>query len=181
MNYLTLPIGRHAPERVNAVVEIPRGQSNKYEYDAELQTFRLDRPLFSSVHYPGDYGFIPSTLSEDGDALDILVLVDSATFPGCLIEARPIGALEMLDQGVIDVKVLAVAESSPFYRDVTEYTDLPSHLVDALKHFFSVYKQLEGKKTEVKGLLQAQRVRELVARHHDAFERAHEEAAAALR
>src|SRR6202000_2764964 len=108
MNLLTLPIGTDAPEIVNAVVEVPYGFTNKYEYDKALQLFRLDRPLYASVHYPGEYGFIPSTLSADGDALDIIILVTHATFPGCLLEARAIGVLEMIDQGVPDQKILAV-------------------------------------------------------------------------
>src|SRR5690348_8466330 len=102
MNYLTLPIGARAPELINAIVEIPYGQSNKYEYDRELQVFRLDRPLFSSVYYPCEYGFIPSTLGDDGDALDILILARQPSFPGCLLEARPVGMLDMVDRGTPD-------------------------------------------------------------------------------
>src|ERR1044071_1667852 len=112
-NYLALPIGDSAPDEVNAVIEIPRGQTNKFEYDKQLHVFRLDRNLYSPVHYPGVYGFVPGTLSEDGDALDVLVLVDAPSFVGCLIEVRPIGLLEMLDQGARDEKVLAVAQSNP--------------------------------------------------------------------
>src|SRR5881396_1386595 len=92
-NYLTLPIGDSAPAEVNAVIEIPRGDKNKYEYDKELNVFRLDRNLYSPVHYPGDYGFIPSTLSDDGDPLDVLVLVDAPSFTGCVMTVRPIGML----------------------------------------------------------------------------------------
>ena len=92
-NYLTLPIGEGAPDEINAVIEIPRGQTNKYEYDKQLNVFRLDRNLFSPVHYPGDYGFIPSTLSDDGDPLDVLVLVDAPSFPGCLMTVRPRGSV----------------------------------------------------------------------------------------
>jgi len=91
INYLSLPTGRGAPDEVNAVIEIPRGDTNKYEYDKELHVFRLDRNLYSPVHYPGDYGFIPSTLSDDGDPLDVLVLVDASSFTGCVMTVRPIG------------------------------------------------------------------------------------------
>src|SRR5512142_956951 len=108
MNYLQLPIGEQAPERVNAVIEIPAGSVNKYEYDKKLHVFRLDRTLYSPVHYPGDYGFVPRTLACDDDPLDIVILVDHPTFTGCVVEVRPIGMLEMLDQGVRDEKVLAV-------------------------------------------------------------------------
>src|SRR5436305_8814111 len=112
-NYLTLPIGDSIPEVVHAVIEIPLEGINKYEYDKKLHVFRLDRNLYSPVHYPGDYGFIPSTLADDGDPLDVLVLVDAASFPGCLQEVRPIGVLEMLDQGLGDEKVLCVGKNNP--------------------------------------------------------------------
>ena len=92
-DYLRLPLGDNAPKEVNAVVEIARGEVNKYEYDKALNVFRLDRNLHSPVHYPGDYGFVPSTLSEDGDPLDVLILVDSPSFSGCVIQVRPIGVL----------------------------------------------------------------------------------------
>src|SRR3954451_20968423 len=107
-NYLTLPIGHGAPAEVNSVIEIPRGDTNKYEYDKKLDVFRLDRNLYSAVHYPGDYGFIPQTISEDRDPLDVLVLVDVKTSTGCLVEVRPIGMLEMVDQVMKDEKILAV-------------------------------------------------------------------------
>jgi inorganic pyrophosphatase len=148
MNYLTLPIGDKAPEIVNAVIEVPLGGVNKYEYDKQLHVFRLDRTLYSPVHYPGDYGFIPSTLAGDGDPLDVLVLVDSASFPGCLIEVRPVGLLEMLDQGARDEKVLAVANNDPRYREVHKYSDIYPHVLREIEHFFSIYKDLEGKRTK---------------------------------
>jgi inorganic pyrophosphatase len=100
MNYLDLPIGDKSPEIVAAVIEIPLDSVNKYEYDKALHVFRLDRNLHSPVHYPGDYGFIPQTLAEDGDPLDILVLGDAPTFSGCIYYVRPIGLFEMLDQGI---------------------------------------------------------------------------------
>src|SRR5579864_8054572 len=126
-DYTRLPIGEQAPHKVNAVVEIPKGSVNKYEYDVKLQVFRLDRTLFSPVHYPGDYGFIPETLGLDGDPLDVLVLVEAPSFPGCLIEVRPIGVLQMVDQGKKDEKILAVAESDPLYKDVHDYSQVFSH------------------------------------------------------
>src|SRR5437773_9948617 len=107
-NYLALPIGKGAPDEVNAVIEIPRGQTNKYEYDKQLHVFRLDRNLYSPVHYPGDYGFIPSTLSDDGDPLDVLVLVDAASFPGCLMTVSLVGILAMVDMGKRDEQILEV-------------------------------------------------------------------------
>jgi inorganic pyrophosphatase len=150
-NYLELPVGPDAPNLVNAVIEIPLEGINKYEYDKELQVFRLDRNLFSPVHYPGDYGFIPSTLGDDGDPLDVLVLVDTPSFPGCVLTVRPIGALEMTDQGQGDEKILCVGEGNPRYNDVKNYTDVYPHILKEITHFFSIYKDLEGKRVDVKG------------------------------
>src|SRR5438132_8623275 len=142
MNYLTLPIGQKAPEVVNAVIEVPSGQANKYEYDKNLHVFRLDRPLYSAVHYPGEYGFIPSTLSQDGDALDILVLVSDPSFTGCMMEARPVRLLDMKDQGVPDQKILAVAASNPAHQALyTRQASYP-HVLRALERLFSSYKAL---------------------------------------
>src|SRR5882724_7217184 len=150
-DYLSLPTGEHAPDEVNAVIEIPRGQTNKYEYDKELHVFRPDRNLYSPVHYPGDYGFIPSTLADDGDPLDVLVLVDAPSFSGCVMEVRPIGMLEMLDQGLGDEKVLCVGKNNPRYKDVWNSTDIYPRMVREITHLFSIYKYLEGKRVEVKG------------------------------
>jgi len=150
-NYLTLPVGAKSPDLVNAVIEIPLEGISKYEYDKDLHVFRLDRNLFSPVHYPGDYGFIPSTLGDDGDPLDVLVLVDTPSFPGCVQEVRPIGVLEMIDQGQGDEKILCVGEGNPRYNDVNEYSDIYPHILKEITHFFSIYKDLEGKNVEVKG------------------------------
>lgn len=150
-DYVRLPIGPDSPSRVNAVIEIPKDSVNKYEYDKELQVFRLDRTLFSPVHYPGDYGFIPRTLGLDGDPLDVLVLVEAPSFPGCLMEVRPIGVLRMVDQGKGDEKILAVASSDPLYREVNDISQVFEHTLREIEHFFSIYKALEGKKTEIAG------------------------------
>jgi inorganic pyrophosphatase len=150
-NYLTLPIGPKSPEIVTAVIEIPYEGSSKYEYDKKLNVFRLDRNLYSPVHYPGDYGFIPSTLGDDGDPLDVLVLVDSASFPGCVMDVRPIGCLEMIDQGEGDEKILCVGDGNPRYNDVVNYSQIYPHMLKEITHFFSIYKDLEGKSVEVRG------------------------------
>jgi inorganic pyrophosphatase len=162
-NYLSLPIGEHAPDEVNAVIEIPRGQTNKFEYDKELNVFRLDRNLYSPVHYPGDYGFIPSTLGDDGDSLDVLVLVDAPSFTGCLMTVRPVGFLEMIDQGRADEKVLAVGTQNPIFQNVRDYTDLYPHLLLEIEHFFRIYKELEAKSTRVVGWHDANSAREKVS------------------
>jgi inorganic pyrophosphatase len=161
-NYLSLPTGDGAPDEVNAVIEIPRGTTNKYEYDKQLNVFRLDRTLYSPVHYPGDYGFIPSTLSLDGDPLDVLVLVDAPSFPGCLMTVRPIGMLEMVDQGREDEKILAVGTSNPVLNDVRDYEQLYPHLLLEIEHFFTIYKELEAKTTKITGWQNAERARAMV-------------------
>src|SRR5499433_891204 len=151
LDYAKLPIGSNAPDRVNAVIEIPQGSVHKYEFDKELHVFRLDRTLYSPVHYPGDYGFIPSTLGLDVDLLDVLVLVDSPSFSGCVVEVRPIGVLRMVDQGKQDEKLLAVVENDPVYREINDCSQVFPHLLREIEHFFSIYKNLEGKKTEIAG------------------------------
>jgi inorganic pyrophosphatase len=162
VNYLELPIGDRFPEVFRAVIEIPKEGTQKFEYDKQLHVFKLDRNLHSPVHYPGDYGFIPSTLSEDGDPLDVLVLVPGPSFPGCVQEVRPIGVLEMLDQGVPDEKVLAVGKNNPRYSNVWNYTDIYPHMLKEITHFFSIYKDLEGKRVEIKGWSDAAHARDKV-------------------
>jgi inorganic pyrophosphatase len=162
-NYLALPVGDGAPDEVNAVIEIPRGQTNKYEYDKQLHVFRLDRNLYSPVHYPGDYGFIPSTLSDDGDPLDVLVLVDAPSFTGCVMSVRSVGMLEMIDQGKADEKVLAVGVNNPIYKNVKDYSELYPHILLEIEHFFSIYKELEAKTTRIVGWQDAERSREMIS------------------
>jgi inorganic pyrophosphatase len=126
-NYLELPVGPKCPEVVNAVIEIPSEGINKYEYDKELHVFRLDRNLYSPVHYPGDYGFIPSTLGEDGDPLDCVVLVDAPSFPGCVMEVRPIGVLEMTTRDWATRRSCAWARAIRATRMSGTFGDLPAH------------------------------------------------------
>lgn len=133
------------------VVEIPKGSSNKYEYDREVGTFRLDRVLYSPVHYPGDYGFIPSTLASDGDPMDVLVLADDPTFTGCVVDVRPIGVLNMVDQKQNDQKIIAVRNRDPMYQQVHTLDQIYPHLRRAVEHFFNIYKELEGRETSTLG------------------------------
>jgi inorganic pyrophosphatase len=170
MNLLQLPLGEHAPAMVTAVIEIPLGSVNKYEFDKTLHVFRLDRNLHSPIHYPGDYGFVPQTLANDGDPLDILVIGDSPTFPGCIYEARVIGLFEMLDQGVPDEKVLAVAAGNPRFHDVTYYNELQPHLLREIEHFFSIYKDLEGKRTRVLGWKGPDAAQTMIAACHSRYQ-----------
>jgi inorganic pyrophosphatase len=130
---------------VDAIVEIPRGSRNKYEFDPASESIRLDRVLFSSVHYPGDYGFIVGTKCGDGDPLDVLILVEEPTFPGCRVRVRPIGVLFMKDEGSEDEKILAVPEGDPRFAEVNDLNDLPHHWLAEVKNFFATYKVLEGK------------------------------------
>lgn len=161
-DYANLPIGSHAPDRVNAVIEIPQGSIHKYEYDKQLHVFRLDRTLYSPVHYPGDYGFVPSTLGLDGDPVDVLVLVDAPSFTGCVIEVRPIGLLRMIDQGEQDEKILTVVENDPVYRQINDCGQVFPHLLRQIEHFFSIYKSLEGKKTEITGWSGAEAAKKII-------------------
>jgi inorganic pyrophosphatase len=129
------------------LVEIPKGSRNKYELDHESGRMRLDRALHSAVHYPTDYGFIENTISDDGDPLDALILIDEPTFPGCLVDARPVGAFLMSDEKGGDEKILCIPLGDPTWRHVTEIDDVPPHLLKEIENFFQNYKQLENKQT----------------------------------
>ena len=168
-NYLQLPLGAHAPDEINVVVEIPEGSRNKYEYDKTLDIFRLDRALHSPIHYPGDYGFVPRTLALDGDPLDVLILVVQPTFPGCLVAARPIGLMKMLDGGEEDDKVLAVPVGEPAFEHVHNYTQIFPHTIRTISHFFETYKLLEGKETRTLGWEDAAAARRVIVESADRF------------
>lgn len=147
---------------VNVLIEIPAGSKNKYEFDKDLQAFALDRVLYSSVHYPYDYGFIPNTLADDGDPLDGMVIIDQPTFPGCVIAARPIGMLEMIDGGDRDEKLLCVPDKDPRFANVKSLEDIERHRLDEIAEFFRTYKNLEKKTTEILGWQDASAVSALV-------------------
>jgi inorganic pyrophosphatase len=136
---------------VNVMVEIPKGSRNKYEYDSKRKVIKFDRMLFSAMHYPSDYGFITDTLAEDGDPLDALVLVWEPTFPGCMIEARPVGLFRMRDEKGPDAKILCIPLGDPMWNYIKTLDDVPPHLLKEIEHFFKVYKDLEEKKTGVEG------------------------------
>ena len=143
--------GPKIPSVINVIVEIPKGSQNKYEYDKKRGIIKLDRVLFSPFFYPGEYGIIPQTYAEDGDPMDALVLVSNHTYPGVLIESRPIGMLRMKDGGEMDNKILCVAKDDIRYENLKDITDLDKHYLKEIGHFFEVYKQLEGKKVEILG------------------------------
>jgi inorganic pyrophosphatase len=140
-----------AEEQLICLVEIPKGSRNKYEYDHDMDVIKLDRFLFSSMVYPTDYGFIPQTLAEDGDALDAMVCVSEPTFPGCVIPVKPIALFRMADDKGVDDKVLCVPLSDPAWNTLDQLDDLPEQLQKEIAHFFSVYKDLEQKKVKVDG------------------------------
>ncbi|MBK9127737.1 MAG: inorganic diphosphatase [Phycisphaerales bacterium] len=149
--FARIPAGTDLPRAVNVIVEIPRGRRSKFEVDPATGLIRLDRYLYSSSHYPGDYGFIPQTLAEDGDNLDVLVMVNEPTFSGCLIQARVIGLFKMTDRNQHDYKVLAVPNSDPLFAEYQDLQDVPKHYLREVEHFFMTYKQLEGVNTEPHG------------------------------
>ena len=149
--YMMVSPGTDIPSVVNMIVEIPKGKRNKFEVDKETGLIRLDRYLYSSSVYPGDYGFIPQTLAGDGDPLDILAMVNEPTFSGCLIEARVVGMFRMKDKGHDDYKVLVVPHADPLFGHVKKLEDVPPHFLREVEHFFSTYKQLEGAITESLG------------------------------
>jgi inorganic pyrophosphatase len=151
MSLLNVPIGANAPETVNVIVEIPRMSSNKYEMDPELGVMRLDRVLYSPLHYPFDYGFVPQTKYLDGDPVDVLVLVSNPTFPGVVVDAHPIGVMEMRDEGKPDEKVICVASKDPRFGYRRTLEELNRHTMLEVQHFFEVYKQLENKTVEILG------------------------------
>jgi len=142
---------REESQSIEVFIEIPRGSRNKYEYDHSAGCLRLDRVLFSSVHYPTDYGFVVGTRGPDGDPLDALVLTEEPTFPGCRLLARPIGVLRMRDQQELDHKVLAVPVADPRFDGVNDLTDLQKHWLREIENFFNTYKVLESKETWMEG------------------------------
>ncbi|MFY9234984.1 MAG: inorganic diphosphatase [Fimbriimonadaceae bacterium] len=151
MSLLDIPIGAHAPEVFNTVIEIPKGSTNKYELDVEIGRLRLDRVLYSPLFYPFDYGFIPQTRYLDGDPIDVLVMLMHPTFPGCIVEAKAIGVLEMRDEKGPDEKLLCVATKDPRFSNRKSINDLNPHTLKEVEHFFEVYKHLEDKEVEVMG------------------------------
>lgn len=140
------------PDNFSALIEIPKGSKCKYELDKSTGTLRLDRVLYTSTHYPANYGFIPRTYADDGDPLDVLVIGAEPLYPMTLVQVYPIGVMRMIDGGRLDDKIIAVPFSDPNYNNIESIDDLPPHIFDEIMHFFSVYKQLENKQTAVKEL-----------------------------
>jgi inorganic pyrophosphatase len=146
-----LSAGPNPPDVIYVVVEVPKGSRNKYEYSKKAGVIKLDRVLYSSLHYPGDYGFIPQSYWGDGDPLDVLVMMTEPTYPGCVIEARPLGMFKMIDKGQLDYKVLAVPATDPNFNDIRSMDDVTKHFPNEVAHFFMTYKQLENVEVKNEG------------------------------
>ena len=154
----------------DVLIEIPRGSRNKYEYDFDLKRMRFDRMLFSSMMYPADYGFIPETLALDGDPLDVLVLITEPTFPGCVIEVKPIGVFHMADDKGPDEKIICVPVSDPIWNNLNDLSDMNPHLVKEIEHFFQVYKDLENKQVDVEGWGDVNEARDIISKCVNRFQ-----------
>ena len=145
--------GRIKKDDFMSVIEISKGGSNKYELDKETGVLRLDRVLYTATHYPANYGFIPKTLADDNDPLDVLVLCQEQIIPLTLVECYPIGILNMIDNNEKDEKIIAIAKKDPFLNTYKDISELPTHIFEEIRHFFAVYKQLEDKQTVVEQIL----------------------------
>jgi inorganic pyrophosphatase len=159
--------GKDAPKYVRAVIEIPKWSKGKYELDKDSGILKLDRVLFSAVHYPANYGFIPQTYCDDHDPLDILVICSIDVFPMCIVEAKVIGAMEMVDQKERDVKIISVARNDMSVNYLEELSDLPPHTLVELRRFFEDYKKLEHKNVSVEEFLERKKAYEIL---NDAIE-----------
>lgn len=148
-----IEVGEKAPEIVNAIIEIPKDEKIKYEYDKKTGLLKLDRFLHSAVHYPGDYGFVPQTLWDDGDPLDIIVLTGRPVYPMTLAEVRILGVLRMIDGNEKDDKLIGVYDCDPRYAEYEGVKDIPKHTIAELKHFFETYKLLQGKECKILQIL----------------------------
>lgn len=163
MNLEELPIGEEAPRLVNVAVEVPAGSRNKYEYDPELGVIARDRVLPGAVRYPTDYGFVPSTLTERGDPLDVVVAAYDPALPGCLLRARPIGALRTKDSKGEEYNVFAVPDDDPRFAHIRTLEDPPDQDLHEVEQFFEVYKRLEGdEEVEILGWLSSEETHEVI-------------------
>jgi inorganic pyrophosphatase len=152
-------------EAVEVIIEVPKGSRNKYELDHATGVIHLDRVLFSSVHYPTDYGFVPGTTSADGDPLDVLIIVEEPTFPGCRVRIRPIGVQLMRDEKGTDEKILGVPVADPRFDGIKDISDLQEHWLLEIRNFFDTYKLLEGKAVAVEGWQGAKEARALLKKY----------------
>ena len=158
------------PSDFSAVIEIPKGSKCKYELDKASGLLRLDRILYTSTHYPANYGFIPRTFADDGDPLDVLVLCSESIYPLTLMRVYPIGVMRMIDSGKMDDKIIAVPFSDPTYLGISSIDELLPHIFDEIMHFFSVYKQLENKETDVRSLFGKEKAESIIKEAIECYE-----------
>lgn len=163
-----------SPKRITsgdfmAVIEIEKGSKCKYELDKETGVLRLDRILYTSTHYPSNYGFIPRTYADDLDPLDVLVLCSEGLYPMTTVRVYPIGVISMIDNGRRDEKIIAIPFNDPTYNGYTDISQLPKHIYDEMSHFFKVYKELEGKETDVDEVKGAEEAKQIVAKAIDSY------------
>jgi len=162
--------GRQMPNTINAVIEIPKGCKVKYELDKQSGLLRVDRILYSSVIYPANYGFIPRTLGDDHDPLDVLVLMQEPTVPLSILRVKPIGMMDMIDHGERDEKIICVHLDDPAYRDYGNVTELPPHCLQEIKRFFEDYKKNEGKEVGVEGFVGPEEAHKVIVRAMEKYE-----------
>lgn len=154
--------GKNVPEELNVIVEINKGSKNKYELDKETGMIMLDRAMYTSQDYPFDYGFVPQTHWHDGDPLDVVLLTTSPLLPGILLTARPVGVLDMIDDGESDAKVIAVPVKDPRFAEVKDLSDVNPHTIEEIKHFFETYKQIQKKTVTIPTIRDAKAAKEVV-------------------
>lgn len=164
-------IDRKKAEEFNAVVEIPKDSRVKYEVDKETGLIYYDRVLYSPMHYSCNYGFVPQTLWDDGDPLDVLVMSQESLVPGCIVKCRPVGVLDMVDDGDEDAKILAVPVKDPRFENVSDVSDIEPHFLKEIKHFFSVYKELQNKEVEVKDWEDKSKAKEAVEKSFEMYDK----------
>ena len=162
-----IPVGPKPPEEIYAVIELTRASKNKFEYDTQLNAFRLDRVLYTFA--PFDYGFVPRTLDKDGDPLDVILIINQPTFTGCLVHARPLGMMEMNDDGEVDDKIIAVPIAEPYYKDFENISDLPKSQIDEIHHFYATYKIKEGGHVQINRFLELEDAYKVIERCMNAY------------
>jgi inorganic pyrophosphatase len=141
--------GKKAPEEINVIIEVPKDSMLKYELDKSSGLLKLDRPLYSAVHYPGDYGFVPQTYWDDNDPMDVLIISNFPVYPGTIVVARPLGIMDMSDGDEKDDKIIAVHATDPRFKRYQSLADVPEHMLFEIKNFFETYKELQNKKVNV--------------------------------
>ena len=161
---------RENPEDFVVCIEISKGSKNKYELDKETGSLILDRILYTSTHYPHNYGFIPKTYAEDNDPLDVLVICSESIVPLALVKCYPIGVVHMIDNGAVDDKIIAICQHDPIYNSYKDISELPVHIFDEIEHFFNVYKTLEGKNTQVMSCLGKEEAIKIIKKSIDSYQ-----------